>query len=229
MRLKWDGAVSHINMAYGELIDMGMPAEDARGLLPTNILTRLHYSTDLRALLDHAGNRLCTQAQFEWRLVFAKIVEAIRNKSVDINDASGSSVVDANGTTRVYMAEELTSLFKPVCYQTGKCEFKANFDRACSIRERVDLFEAHSVPSSEWGEGFLEGMPGNQARGMAAGPWSRSMTDRRKVVLRVGRSRLAIMYCWPLRRTRLGFHRRGKGSWSAGTGLCVLNYTRRMK
>jgi len=159
MRLKWDGAVSHINMAYGELIDMGMPAEDARGLLPTNILTRLHYSTDLRALLDHAGNRLCTQAQFEWRLVFAKIVEAIRNKSVDINDASGSSVVDANGTTRVYMAEELTSLFKPVCYQTGKCEFKANFDRACSIRERVDLFEAHSVPSSEWGEGFLEGMP----------------------------------------------------------------------
>lgn len=150
----WHQSIDDIGTAYKGLVGMGVPAEDARGLLPTNILTRLHYSTDLRALLDHAGNRLCTQAQFEWRLVFAKIVEAIRGLNMDLE--LGYSPVDANGTTKVYMAKELTEPFKPVCYQTGKCEFNANFDRACSIRERVDANERIGRPSSEWDQTYID-------------------------------------------------------------------------
>lgn len=143
MREKWENLLSYTEETYSELIDMGMPAEDARGLLPHNTLTRLHYATDLRALFDHAGNRLCTQAQFEWRLVFAKIVEAIRSSSRTIL-LWGESV---------YMANELTSIFKPVCFQTGKCEFKADFDRACKIRERVDAYASAGVGSGLWEEG----------------------------------------------------------------------------
>lgn len=56
---------------------------------------------------------------------------------------------------------------------------------------------------------------------------SAGTSNHKKIVLNVGRSRLAIMYCWPLRLTKLGFYMRGKGSWRVGTGLCVLNYTRR--
>lgn len=145
MRVVWNAAVGNAEHAYNRLIALGMPAEDARGLLPHNILTRVHYSTDLRALLDHAGNRLCTQAQFEWRIVFSQIVEAIRN-------TGGATVNNANGRTRVYFADRLTDLFAPVCYQTGKCEFKANFDRHCSIRSRVDIFERENVPSSRWAD-----------------------------------------------------------------------------
>ena len=59
------------------LIANGVPAEEARGLLPHDTLTRLNYKTNLRNLLDHLGNRLCTQAQFEWRLVGAGIRKAI--------------------------------------------------------------------------------------------------------------------------------------------------------
>lgn len=148
-RFYWERAVSKIQVGYEDLINSGMPAEDARGLLPHNITTRLHYSTDLRALLDHAGNRLCTQAQFEWRAVFARIIEAIRATSFSAGkfDAAGEN---ANGQSDVYMADRLTDAFKPVCFQTGKCEFKANFDRACKIRDRVDAFEAAGVPSSDW-------------------------------------------------------------------------------
>ena len=141
----WDANVSDIGAAYRELVEAGVPAEDARGLLPHNVLTRLHYTTDLRALLDHAGNRLCTQAQFEWRLVFAKIIEAIRERSVGID-----GVARPDGMRFVYMASELLDAFKPVCFQTGKCEFKANFDRHCNIRERVDANEREGRPSSEW-------------------------------------------------------------------------------
>jgi len=163
-RWAWDQALDKIDASYSYLVANGIPAEDARGLLPTNTLTRLHYSTDLRALLDHAGNRLCTQAQFEWRLVFTRIVEAIRDANIkrfegqsEFNEASRAYV--ANGT-QVYMADKIAEMFRPVCYQTGSCAFKANFDRACSIRSRVDANEAIGRPSSEWGQ-ELDQVQGN--------------------------------------------------------------------
>lgn len=160
----WHQAIDDMGESYNHLVEMGMPAEDARGLLPTNILTRLHYSTDLRALLDHAGNRLCTQAQFEWRLVFARIVEAIREMAT-------ARLNMADGTSSIYMADELAGLFKPVCYQTGKCEFKANFDRACSIRERVDAFENAGIPSNGWhSDGWVD-RERNPLDGIKPGEW----------------------------------------------------------
>lgn len=138
----WNEAIEDIQSAYSHLVNSGIPAEDARGLLPHNVLTRVHYTTDLRALLDHAGNRLCTQAQFEWRIVFSQIAAAIRSAQVKIP-----------GTTTTYavkMREELASLFAPVCYATGKCEFMADFDRHCSIRDRVTSFHQNGITSERW-------------------------------------------------------------------------------
>ena len=157
----WDRAIGAVAEAYDDLIDSGMPAEDARGLLPHSVLTRVHYCTDLRALLDHAGNRLCTQAQFEWRAVFTRIVEAIRD-----NDA--------------YMAGELADLFRPVCYQIGKCAFGADFDRHCDIRERVQVrAENGGADSTQWHKPFLyheydpvTGLPrGIESPGIAPYEW----------------------------------------------------------
>jgi flavin-dependent thymidylate synthase len=132
MRDVWDQQVARTATAYNMLVNMGMPAEDARGLLPTNITTRIHYKTDLRNLLEHAGNRLCSQAQFEWKKVEIGIVKAIRESGV-------------------YMADKLADLFRPICYATGKCEFMSEFDRHCSIRERVEANHMAGRPSSEWG------------------------------------------------------------------------------
>lgn len=151
MRAKWDACVSQIQKSYTELVNMGMPAEDARGLLPHNVLTRVHYTTNLRALLDHAGNRLCTQAQFEWRSVFAQIAQAIGNAATSKQQDFRGMRVYSNGTNSILMAEEIAKLFRPVCYMTGKCEFKADFDRPCSIRNRVDANHSVGRPSSEWG------------------------------------------------------------------------------
>lgn len=164
-RHDWDWAVHQIGNVYDKLVRKGMPAEDARGLLPHNTLTRLHYCTDLRALLDHAGNRLCTQAQFEWRLVFAKIAEAIRGynpyahlmASLAQNGEHYSREAVAHiAYSDSWQYEAIAGLFAPVCYQTGKCEFKADFDRKCSIRDRVDANAAIGRPSSEWGSKYVE-------------------------------------------------------------------------
>jgi hypothetical protein len=52
-------------------------------------------------------------------------------------------------------------MFQPICYQTGKCEFKASFDRPCKIQNRVDANAEIGRPSSEWGQEHdkVEGSP----------------------------------------------------------------------
>lgn len=131
-RLVWEDAVAHTTIRYNALIDSGVPAEDARGLLPTNITTKVHYKTNLRNLADHAGMRLCSQAQYEWKQVWRGIVKALQDR----HDWQTDAIV--------------SQLFKPVCYRTGKCEFMAATDRHCSIRERVEAHHAAGEPPAVW-------------------------------------------------------------------------------
>lgn len=169
-RYEWDDAVETVADRYQKCIDLGMPAEDARGLLPHNITTRLNYITDLRALLDHGGNRLCTQAQFEWRMVWVKLIEAIRSYRPPMQIGPNSAGVVTN-ESQAWQFDKVAGIFRPACYLTGKCEFKANFDRKCSIRDRVDAFHEHGVPSERWELPLFIGTPGAVHPGPMA-PWA---------------------------------------------------------
>lgn len=56
--------------AYRELIERGMPKEDARYVLPNACVTELYLSCNLRELIHIANERLCSRAQWEiWGLV----------------------------------------------------------------------------------------------------------------------------------------------------------------
>jgi flavin-dependent thymidylate synthase len=162
----YEQTLDTIQKNYNSLISLGIPAEDARALLPHATTTRLNYVTDLRALADHAGNRLCTQAQFVWRLVFAEIVNVIRNYGSKLGEDMGSEFGAYRDQWTEYswdwqfelMANSL--IFRPVCFALNKCPFKASFDRACSIRNRVDAFAAAGIPSDRW-EVEHDTVPGN--------------------------------------------------------------------
>jgi flavin-dependent thymidylate synthase len=173
-RLRWDEAQAQITRAYMDLVNSGMPAEDARGLLPTNITTRIHYKTNLRALIQHAGNRLCTQAQFEWRVVWAGIVQAIRDYGEEQTyQRTFTDFGDTDAASSAWQFEELSRVFAPVCYNTGKCEFMSNMDRHCNIRERVQEYAANGVPSSDWPQGRVDlGIPAIRAEEWLADPAS---------------------------------------------------------
>jgi flavin-dependent thymidylate synthase len=138
----WRETIAKIEEAYNSLVANGIPAEDARGLLPHATRTRLHYKTNLRNILDTMGNRLCTQAQFEWRMVVAGIVEAIRDFSSPHYEYERSDGwqwrLIADGT------------FKPVCYTLGHCPFQGDIDRPCSIRERVQEGKFDEIDPREW-------------------------------------------------------------------------------
>ena len=148
LHMAWDSAIEAIAKSYRYLIDSGMPAEDARGLLPHATTTRLHFKTNLRNLVDHAGNRLCTQAQFEWRFAFTGIMNAIRKYQSGYFGADQPGLqVPGNWQFR-HIAD--SDLFRPVCYQIGHCPFTADFDRKCSIRERVQRGEFDKIDDREW-------------------------------------------------------------------------------
>jgi flavin-dependent thymidylate synthase len=147
-RVVWKKTVEQIDVAYNGLVASGVPAEDARGLLPHATTTRLHYKTNLRNLAEHAGNRLCTQAQFEWRIVFMGIVRAIRDYG--ISDQNDDVWQMGNAEAWQYQTIAESKIFRPVCYAAGRCPFQASFDRGCTIRARADAGQFDQIQQWEW-------------------------------------------------------------------------------
>ena len=66
----WDNTVKNSLLAYGHFVDAGVPAQDARGILPNNVLTNIIAKFNLRTLSDMAKLRLCTRTQGEYQDVF---------------------------------------------------------------------------------------------------------------------------------------------------------------
>lgn len=155
-RAIWDWVIVNIDAGYHYLAEHGVAAEEARGLLPHATATRLHWQTDLRALMKVMGERLCTQAQFHWRFVAALVQQAVREYTPDFSWAKESNEYlvkdeweDANRWQFEMLAD--SGIFRPVCYQTGKCMFMASADRDCTIRARVEAFAKEGVQSEHWG------------------------------------------------------------------------------
>jgi flavin-dependent thymidylate synthase len=69
----YDLAMFHLNSEYRGLIEDGMVAQDARGVLPTNICTNIMAQFDLRCLSHMARLRLCTRTQGEYQNVFREM------------------------------------------------------------------------------------------------------------------------------------------------------------
>lgn len=69
----WNDAVISVMDGYKNLLDDGAAAQDARGLLPTNITTSIKAKFNLRTLHETAKLRLCTRTQGEYQDVFREM------------------------------------------------------------------------------------------------------------------------------------------------------------
>jgi flavin-dependent thymidylate synthase len=72
----YDQAMNDINDAYQALREI-VPAEDARGILPTNIHTNIVAKFNLRTLSEMAKSRLSPRAQGEYQEVFKLMVSEV--------------------------------------------------------------------------------------------------------------------------------------------------------
>ena len=64
-------------VGYAEMVDEGVPVQDARNILPTGIETSITMGTNLRELAHMAEVRLCTRTQGEYQKVFKEMKERI--------------------------------------------------------------------------------------------------------------------------------------------------------
>jgi thymidylate synthase (FAD) len=99
---------------YHNLVEKGIPDQDARGVLPTNILTRLWFSCSLRTLQNILPQRLCCQAQpGEWQLIVREMRRQIG----------------------IRMGMDISDLLRAP-YELGiPCGYRASFDRPCEWQE----------------------------------------------------------------------------------------------
>lgn len=70
-------AMAELDEAYQHLLESGTPPQDARGVLPTNVVTNIVAAFNLRTLSDMAKLRLCTRTQGEYQDVFRAMRAAV--------------------------------------------------------------------------------------------------------------------------------------------------------
>jgi flavin-dependent thymidylate synthase len=65
----WAEVCDHIQQVYARYHGLGVPVQDCRGLLPTNVLTNIAVKMNLRTLADLVGKRDNPRAQGEYERV----------------------------------------------------------------------------------------------------------------------------------------------------------------
>lgn len=72
-----DTALKAIKLAYNNIIELGLPAEDARGILPTNIATNIVCKFNLRTFVDLSKSRTGGRTQSEYQKVVNAMVDEV--------------------------------------------------------------------------------------------------------------------------------------------------------
>jgi len=96
---KFDEMVRSIHDLYRQMIEAGVPAEDARFILPNAIETKLVMTMNARELIHVCSLRLCQRAQWEIQALFAKVKEEVAK-----------------------VAPRIAAEFEPKCYRMGYCD-----------------------------------------------------------------------------------------------------------
>ncbi len=115
LRQRYESTLDGSLAFYSELLEAGVPGEDARFVMPNATRTNLVMTTNLRALIHMSGLRLCTMAQWEIRRLF----QLVRHEIFQVSPFLGSFLA-------------------PKCVPLGYCDEDRNRDEHCPIRPHKD-------------------------------------------------------------------------------------------
>lgn len=77
----YEDMMVYIASACSELVDLGVPREDAAMLLPLGMATKIVDKRNLRNLVEMSHQRLCTRAYWEYRKLMDDIMNALSEYS----------------------------------------------------------------------------------------------------------------------------------------------------
>ena len=81
LKTKFESFMAEISNKYQEFVEAGIPAEDARFVLPNATASSMVASLNLREMIHLANLRLCTRAQYEIRtMVKAMCDELVKSE-----------------------------------------------------------------------------------------------------------------------------------------------------
>ncbi|MGZ6260871.1 MAG: FAD-dependent thymidylate synthase, partial [Candidatus Limnocylindrales bacterium] len=115
LRERYEAQLAGSLELYGDLLEAGIPGEDARFVFPNATRTNLVMTANLRALIHMSGLRLCTMAQWEIRRLF----QLVRHEIFQVSPFLGSFLA-------------------PKCVPLGYCDEMGNRDEHCPIRPHKD-------------------------------------------------------------------------------------------
>lgn len=98
---KYQRAVEAAYELYSQMLEAGIPAEDARYILPQAVETQLVMTMNARELIHACSLRLCLRAQWEILELFEKIKAEVEK-----------------------VAPTIGAELKPKCYRLGYCDEK---------------------------------------------------------------------------------------------------------
>lgn len=85
----FDKQVAAVHAAYAALVEAGVPAEDARYLLPNATETKIIITMNARELLHFFGVRCCERAQWEIRAMAVEMLRLVKDVAPTIFDKAG--------------------------------------------------------------------------------------------------------------------------------------------
>lgn len=92
-REKFEKLMGEIRGLYTEWTEMGIPAEDARYILPNAAETKIVVTMNARSLLNFFSLRCCNRAQWEIRILAEKMLEEVKKVAPVLFEKAGPSCV----------------------------------------------------------------------------------------------------------------------------------------
>ncbi len=93
LKAKFEKQMKALGAFYAELIEAGIPAEDARAVLPNATETKIVITMNARELLHFFELRLCTRAQHEIRKLAEEMLKSVQPLAPQIFRFAGPTCV----------------------------------------------------------------------------------------------------------------------------------------
>jgi thymidylate synthase (FAD) len=93
MREKYRSCLHELHKFYSEMVDAGIPAEDARYILPNATETKIMVTMNARELLHFFRLRCCERAQWEIRAMALEMLKLVKDVAPTIFADAGPSCI----------------------------------------------------------------------------------------------------------------------------------------